>query len=108
MHRGKLLIEKEVLQRLLISAEKDSRVSLGCTLTGDGWTNTQNKSLLNFIVATPGGPVFEEFVDTSGNERNGQYIADEFIKSLSSSARRVSFTSSQTAQRLQVSRRFHY
>ena len=63
-----------------LQPEKDSRVSLGCTLTGDGWTNTQNRSLLNFIVATPASPVFEAVVDTSGYEKNSQYIADEFIK----------------------------
>ena len=59
---------------------RNNRVSLGCTLTGDGWTNIQNRSLLNFIVVTPNEPVFEAVVDTSGHEKNAQYIADEFIK----------------------------
>ena len=48
-----------------LQPEKDNRVSLGCTLTGDGWTNIQNRSLLNFIVVTPNSPVFEAVVDMS-------------------------------------------
>lgn len=59
---------------------RDSRERFGCTLTGDGWTNIQNRSLLNFLVVSPDGPVFEAVVDTSGEEKNAQYIADEFIK----------------------------
>lgn len=63
---------------------RDSRVSLGCTVTGDGWTNVQNRSLFNFIVVTPEGPVFEAVVDTSGHEKNARYIADQFIKVIDS------------------------
>jgi hypothetical protein len=63
---------------------RDSRVSLGCTVTGDGWTNVQNRSQFNFIVVTPEGPVFEAVVDTSGHEKYARYIADQFIKVIDS------------------------
>lgn len=67
------------IQTMLQPARND-RNSFGCTITGDGWTNIQNRSLFNFLVVTPSGPVFEALVDTSGHEKTARYIADQFIK----------------------------
>lgn len=38
----------------------------GCSVTSDGWTNTQHKPLLNVMFVTTSGAVFVDSVDTSG------------------------------------------
>ena len=38
----------------------------GCSVTSDGWTDTQSRPLLNILYVTPAGAVFVRAVDTSG------------------------------------------
>lgn len=49
----------------------------GFALASDGWTDAQGRPLLNFLLCTPRGTKFMRALDTSGNEKNGDYIADK-------------------------------
>lgn len=52
----------------------------GCTVTSDGWSNTQNRPLLNVLAVTATGAAFVKAVDSSGEVKDAQYIADELCK----------------------------
>lgn len=54
----------------------------GCTVACDGWTNVNGSALLNIMVVTPQGPLFLRAVDTSGNTKTAEYIADEISKAI--------------------------
>lgn len=49
----------------------------GFVLGSDGWTDAQSRPLMNFMLVTPRGTKFVRALDTSGNEKSGQYIADK-------------------------------
>ena len=46
-------------------------------LTSDGWTDAQHRPLLNFMLLSPKGIKFLRALDTSGQEKNGNFIADK-------------------------------
>lgn len=54
----------------------------GGTLVSDGWSNVKNKPLLNFVLVCPKGEVFVDSIDTSGEEKTGQFIADGITKQI--------------------------
>jgi hypothetical protein len=76
LDREKARIEKE-LQPILETLETQ-----GCTLTSDGWSNTQNRPLLNYLLVTTKGNIFLEAVDTSGERKSGEYIAADLSKQI--------------------------
>lgn len=47
----------------------------GCSVSLDGWTNTTNRPLPNYMLSTPKGDIFLESTDTSGEQKTGAYIA---------------------------------
>ena len=49
----------------------------GFVAMSDGMKDTGGRPLLNFLTATPKGVRFNKAVDTSGNEKNAQFIADQ-------------------------------
>jgi hypothetical protein len=51
----------------------------GVTLMSDGWTNVQNRPILNVIASCPLGSYFIEALDTSGETKDAEFIAD-FMK----------------------------
>ena len=48
----------------------------GCMIMSDGWTSTQNRPIINALQSTPAGAHFLKAVDTSGDTKDAQYIAD--------------------------------
>ncbi|MCO5604940.1 hypothetical protein L7F22_059115 [Adiantum nelumboides] len=66
--------EKGRIERSLSSVEASWR-HFGCSLISDGWTDTAKRPLINFVVSSPRGPVFKGSVDTSGNQKTGEFIA---------------------------------
>jgi len=54
----------------------------GGTLVSDGWANVNNKPLLNFVMVCPKGDVFVDGIDTSGEDKSGQFIADCIVKQI--------------------------
>ena len=49
----------------------------GFVLSSDGWTDAQSRPLLNFMLMTPKGIKFLRALDTSGQEKTGEYIANK-------------------------------
>ena len=47
----------------------------GVTLVSDGWTSVQNKPIINILMVSSEGATFLSATDTSGKEKNAEYIA---------------------------------
>lgn len=58
------------------SVAKLTNSLFGQTLVSDGWTDATGKPLINVLLISPNGEEFIKAVDTSGNIKNTQYIAD--------------------------------
>jgi hypothetical protein len=69
LNKEKARIQKE-LQPVM-----DTLETQGCTLTSDGWSNTQHRPLLNFLIVTTKDNVFLGAHDTSGETKSAEYIA---------------------------------
>ena len=63
----------ESMQQILDAASKTTGVSI----QQDGWSGSTRRPMLNFVVTTPDGAIFEHAVDTSGSEKNATYLADQ-------------------------------
>lgn len=48
----------------------------GCAVVSDGWTDTVNRPLLNYLYVAPSGVRYLYHKDTSGAEKTAEYIAD--------------------------------
>ncbi|GAQ91180.1 hypothetical protein KFL_007390040 [Klebsormidium nitens] len=75
------LLEKELdeLQTDIDRLMQPALEKTGATIVSDGWTNTTNHPLLNVLVITPGLEVFTTAIDTSGERKFGEYIAEQLI-----------------------------
>nr|XP_034580677.1 uncharacterized protein LOC117843997 [Setaria viridis] len=51
----------------------------GVPIAADGWTDTQKRSLLNFIAVTESGPMFLKCENTEGQAKTKDYITDLLI-----------------------------
>jgi len=67
-----------------ISMFKETFVNHGVTIVSDGWTNVQNKSLINFLAVSSDSCIFLNALDTSGKIKDGSFIAGEISKSIES------------------------
>ena len=56
----------------------------GGTLVSDGWTNVQNRPIINFLAVTPDGAMFMDGMDTSGQVKDADFIAEELQKRIES------------------------
>jgi hypothetical protein len=52
------------------------------TITSDGWSDTPNRPLLNLLMVTPKGEKFLESVDTSGDTKDADFIAQVVGKAI--------------------------
>lgn len=52
----------------------------GITLVSDGWSNVQNRPIINFLAVGPDGAIFLDAVDTSGETKDGKFIANALAK----------------------------
>ncbi len=52
------------------------------TITSDGWSDTRNRPLLNLLMVTPKGEKFLESVDTSGDTKDADFIAQVVGKAI--------------------------
>jgi hypothetical protein len=77
------LLEKETerIQHQLLPFT-DSLQTTGCTVTSDGWSNVQNRPLLNFLQVTPKGNLFLKSEDTSSSTKTAAYIAETWTASI--------------------------
>lgn len=54
----------------------------GYVMVSDGWSDAQNRALINILLVSPKVNKFLQAVDTSGHEKNGAYIADVLSQSI--------------------------
>jgi hypothetical protein len=73
-----LVKEKAKIQKDL-QPIMDTLETQGCTLTSDGWSNTQHRPLLNFLIVTTKGNMFLGARDTSGETKSADFIAQELL-----------------------------
>jgi len=52
---------------------RKSWVEYGCSIVMDGWTNIQQRPLLNIIVTSPSGPYFLKAIDCSGKMKDAAF-----------------------------------
>ncbi|MCO5577291.1 hypothetical protein L7F22_031118 [Adiantum nelumboides] len=46
----------------------------------DGWTDIAKRALINLMVSSAGGVVFERSIDTPGSQKTGEYIAKALLE----------------------------
>jgi Protein of unknown function (DUF 659) len=56
----------------------------GQSVVSDGWTDANRRPLINILLVSPAGEMFQEAIDTSGNTKSMQYIADQVGKHINS------------------------
>ena len=52
------------------------------TIVSDGWSDAQQKPLLNILLVTSSGSTFIESIDTTGNTKDSGYIAQVIMSSI--------------------------
>jgi hypothetical protein len=64
--------------------KKTANMSAGCgaVLVSDGWTSVSHWPIINTLAALPLGLLFLAALDTSGDTKDAQYIADFMIKQI--------------------------
>ena len=77
------LLQNEVLDVAnQLSEYKMQMTVLGGTLVSDGWTNVQNKLMINSLIVTGDGTMFVDAIDTSGQTKSAAFIAQELSKTI--------------------------
>jgi hypothetical protein len=61
---------------LKLAGYKQENTLTGVTLVSDGWTNVQNRPIINFLIVSGDGAMFVDATDTSGAVKDAKYIAD--------------------------------
>lgn len=61
---------------------EDRMAVTGTTICSDGWSDAQNRPLLNILGVNPKGAKFITSFDTSGNHKTAQYIAACLFESI--------------------------
>ena len=56
--------------------------SLGGTLVSDGWSNIQNRPMINCLIVTGDGTMFLDAIDTSGQTKDSNFIARELTRNI--------------------------
>ncbi|XP_062206144.1 uncharacterized protein LOC133908024 [Phragmites australis] len=73
-----LQLEKDNVERLL-EPIKSTWPTKGVTIASDGWSDAQRRPLINFIAIAGSGPMFLRAINTSGDVKNKEYIAEKLI-----------------------------
>jgi hypothetical protein len=77
------LLDKE---KVSVAAELKSFMASAqsnkATITNDGWSDTRNRPLLNLLMVTPKGKKFLESVNTSGDTKDADFIAQVVGKAI--------------------------
>ncbi len=77
------LLDKEKVSVVVeLKSFMASARSSKATITNDGWSDTRNRPLLNLLMVTPKGEKFLESVDTSGDTKDADFIAQVVGKAI--------------------------
>lgn len=72
--------EKKRVKRQQQTAMDMNKELYGQSLVSDGWQDANRRPLINILLVSPAGEIFQEAIDTSGNTKSMQYIADQVGK----------------------------
>ncbi|XP_042415140.1 uncharacterized protein LOC122004296 [Zingiber officinale] len=78
--RVPLLREAKKDLTLLIDSFRSIWTETGCTIMGDGWKDSRQRPLINFLVYCPKGISFIKSVDASDVETNAQNLCNLFAE----------------------------
>jgi hypothetical protein len=82
IRRNLLKNEVEGVKEYLIEFKKSWSKS-GCTIMSDGWTDQRSRTILNFLIAFPKGPMFLKSVDASNQVKDANllfHLLDEVVE----------------------------
>ncbi|XP_074329778.1 uncharacterized protein LOC141667260 [Apium graveolens] len=69
------LLKKEVdTARKIMAEHKNECEANGCSIMSDGWTNKNQRTLINILVNCPKGSFFIESIDASSYSKTGQKV----------------------------------
>jgi hypothetical protein len=80
--RGKLLDEAVARTERQVQPWHDRACSTGCTVCSDGWSDANNRPLLNVLAVNPKGPCFLTAVNTQGHQKTAEYIAAQLFDAI--------------------------
>jgi hypothetical protein len=80
--RTTMLDKEKVLVVAELKSFMASARSSKATITSDGWSDTWNRPLLNLLMVTPKDEKFLENVDTSGDTKDANFIAQVVGKAI--------------------------
>ncbi|XP_048613108.1 uncharacterized protein LOC106430951 [Brassica napus] len=75
-----LLRDAKLQVSLIIDSLRSTWADSGCTLMGDGWKDTRQRPLINFLVYCPKGITFIKSVDASGICTNAENLCNLFAE----------------------------
>jgi hypothetical protein len=77
--RTTLLQHEKINVEKLLQPFKSTWSTKGVTITSDGWTDAQRRPLINFIAIIEGGPMFLRAINSEGEVKRKEYIAEKLI-----------------------------
>ena len=77
---SKVLTDLDEKLELKVSQSIDGLIEeIGAMVISDGWTSVQDRPILNALLSTPVGAKFLKAIDTSGETKDKEFIADFVI-----------------------------
>ncbi|XP_077239733.1 uncharacterized protein LOC143880640 [Tasmannia lanceolata] len=70
------LLQKEMANVDMLQPLRDTWKDKGVSIVSDGWSDSQMRPLINFMVVTEGSPMFLKAVDCSGETKDKHFIAN--------------------------------
>ena len=69
-------VKKAAVKKVVEDRTKNSINQYGATICSDGWSNTNTRPLMNFMLVCPAGDVFLGSVDRTGSRKDFVYMTD--------------------------------
>jgi hypothetical protein len=76
---------KEEMKQIIQQQIKRDEDSIGICVTRDGWSNTRQESIVDYMICTPlEDPVFYSAKDTGANSHTSEYLKTDIISEMNS------------------------
>lgn len=75
--RTKLLKDTKERCDVAVHPLRSEHALTGCTLCCDEWSNVRHESVINFLLVSPGGALFEKAAECSKETKTGEWIAEQ-------------------------------
>ncbi|EEC83362.1 hypothetical protein OsI_28770 [Oryza sativa Indica Group] len=77
--RTTLLVQERTNVERLLNALKSTWSTKGVSIVSDGWSDAQRRPILNFLAVTEDGPMFLKAINTEGEIKRKEYIAEKMF-----------------------------